>query len=207
MAPTSSDPAGTATLRAVERLTPEVDTTLDAERAVAALLTALGRDVTQGTLVDTPRRFVQSLRELLTPGDFSFTTFPNSDCYSELVLVRDIPFSSLCEHHLLPFRGIAHVGYLPGEEIVGLSTLARVVEYFARDLQLQERLTVQVAHWVDSNVAPRGVGVVLEAEHLCVSLRGSKAVGATTVTSAFLGELEHSEALRARFLTMERKLG
>jgi GTP cyclohydrolase I len=192
-------------LRAVEVGVPAVDTTRDAELAVAALLTALGRDVTQGSLVDTPRRVVASLRELLTPGEISFTTFPNLDGYTELVVVRDIPFASLCEHHLLPFRGIAHVGYLPGDRIAGLSTLARVVEMFARDLQLQERLTVQVARWLESNLAPRGVGVVLEAEHACMSLRGSKTAGATTVTSAFFGELEHSDLLRARFTSMERK--
>lgn len=194
-------------LRAVEADVAAVDTLRDAERAVAALLTALGRDVTQGSLVETPRRVVESLLEMLTPGDFSFTTFPNSDRYTELVLVRDIPFYSLCEHHLLPFRGIAHVGYLPRDQIVGLSTLARIVELFARDLQLQERLTLQVARWLESNVAPRGVGVVLEAEHLCMSMRGSKTAGATTVTSAFLGELEHSESFRSRFFTLERKRG
>ncbi len=194
-------------LRAVGPAVSLHDTTHDAEVAVAALLSALGRDVTQGALAETPRRVVESLRELLTPVEFNFIPFPNSDGYTELVLVRDIPFSSLCEHHLLPFRGVAHVGYLPDDKIAGLSTLARVVELFARDLQLQERLTIQVARWLDTNVSPRGVGVVLEAEHLCVSLRGSKAAGATTVTSAFLGELEHSESLRARFFGLERQRG
>jgi GTP cyclohydrolase I len=194
-------------LRAVDTRAPVVDATRDAEAAVAALLTALGRDVTEGILVDTPRRVVESLREMLTPGDFRFTTFPNSDGYTDLLLVRDIPFFSLCEHHLLPFRGIAHVGYLPGSEILGLSTLARVVEVFARDLQLQERLTMQVAGWLESTISPRGVGVVLEAEHLCMSLRGSKTTGATTVTSVFLGELEHSDSLQSRFFNQERKRG
>jgi GTP cyclohydrolase I len=194
-------------LRAVESTVLVRDAEREAERAVAALLTALGRDVTEGGLVETPRRVVESLREMLTPGEFAYTTFPNAHGYSDLVLVRSIPFFSLCEHHLLPFRGVAHVGYLPGSEILGLSTLARVVEVFARDLQLQERLTMQVARWLESAVSPRGVGVVLEAEHLCMSLRGSKTTGTTTVTSAFLGELEHSESLRSRFFDHERKRG
>jgi GTP cyclohydrolase I len=194
-------------LQAIESPAVDLDTTRDAEHAVAALLTALGRNVTQGGLVETPRRVAESLRELLTPVEFSFTTFPNADGYNELVLIRDIPFASLCEHHLLPFRGVAHVGYLPGDRIAGLSTLARSVDVLAHDLQLQERLTVQVARLLDSQLAPRGVGVVLEAEHLCMSLRGSKTVGSTTITSAFLGELEQSESLRARFFASERKHG
>src|SRR5690606_20281748 len=102
--------------------------------------TALGRDVTSEHLADTPRRVTASLLELLAPRDFRLTTFPNEEGYEELVLVRDIPFHSLCEHHLLPFRGVAHVGYVPRERLVGLSKLARVVELFSRDLQVQERL-------------------------------------------------------------------
>jgi GTP cyclohydrolase I len=197
----------TTSWRELSSPAPGVDTTRDAESAVAALLTALGRDVTQGSLIDTPRRVVESLRELLTPDEFTFTTFPNSDGYTELVLVRDIPFASLCEHHLLPFRGVAHVGYVPGASIAGLSALARSVDVLSRDLQLQERLTVQVARLLESKLSPRGVGVVLEAEHACMSLRGSKRAGTTTVTSAFFGELEHSDSLRARFFTGETKQG
>jgi GTP cyclohydrolase I len=113
---------------------PEIDHA-DAETAVADLLTALGRDVTNVHLTETPRRVADALIELLTPRDFAMTTFPNEEGYEELVLVRDIPFHSLCEHHLLPFRGVAHVGYLPGERLVGISKLARVVEHFARDLR------------------------------------------------------------------------
>ena len=143
-----------------------------AEAAVAELLTALGRDVTNEHLADTPRRVAASLLELLTPREFTMTTFPNDEEYSELVLVRDIPFHSLCEHHLLPFRGVAHVGYVPGDRLVGLSKLARVVELFARDLQVQERLTKQIADYLQEKLNARGVGVVLEAEHLCMSMRG-----------------------------------
>ena len=127
------------------------------------------------------------------------TTFPNDEGYEELVLVRDIPFHSLCEHHLLPFRGVAHVGYVPGDRLVGLSKLARVVELFSRDLQVQERLTKQVADYLQEELAPRGVGVVIEAEHLCMSMRGVQAAGATTTTSTFLGVLAGDGPMRRQF--------
>ncbi|MEN2740291.1 GTP cyclohydrolase I [Microbacterium sp. X-17] len=172
-----------------------------AEAAVAELLVALGRDLGDEHLADTPRRVVDGLRELLEPEDFAFTTFPNPGAYDELVLVRDIPFTSLCRHHLLPFRGVAHVGYLPGARIAGLSKLARVVDRHARDLQVQEELTVRIADDLDRNLEARGVGVVIHAEHLCMSVRGIRADGATTVTSAFRGEIAADPALRARFRT------
>jgi GTP cyclohydrolase IA len=170
-----------------------------AEAAVAELLTALGRDVTNEHLADTPRRVAASLLELLTPREFTMTTFPNEEEYSELVLVRDIPFDSLCEHHLLPFRGVAHVGYVPGDRLVGLSKLARVVELFARDLQVQERLTKQIADYLQENLNARGVGVVLEAEHLCMSMRGVRAGGARTKTATYLGVLTENPSMRAQF--------
>ncbi|TWP37695.1 GTP cyclohydrolase I FolE [Leekyejoonella antrihumi] len=171
-----------------------------AARAVSDLLVALGRDPSSAHLQDTPRRVAQSYAELLTPRKFALTTFPNDEAYSELVLVKDIPVQSLCEHHLLPFQGVAHVGYVPGERILGLSKLARVVELFARDLQVQERLTEQVADWLQDNLAPQGVGVVIEAEHLCMSLRGVRATGAHTVTSATRGSLHDDKDARHEFL-------
>ena len=140
--------------------------------------------------------------ELLTPSPFTATTFPNDGGYDQLVVARDIPFYSLCEHHLLPFIGVAHVAYLPGERIVGLSKLARVVESFARALQVQERLTTQVADWLQGELAPRGVGVVLEAEHLCMSLRGIQKPGATTVTSALHGLVRDDPRTRQEFLAL-----
>jgi GTP cyclohydrolase I len=140
--------------------------------------------------------------ELLSPRSFQLTTFPNDEGYDELVIARDIPFSSLCQHHLLPFTGIAHVGYLPGPRIVGLSKLARVVELFARDLQVQERLTKQVADLLQDRLRPKGVGVVLEAEHLCMSLRGVEARGARTVTSALHGHLRDDGRARAEFFSL-----
>lgn len=140
--------------------------------------------------------------ELLTPRDFNLTTFPNEEGYDELVLARDIPFQSLCRHHLLPFHGVAHVGYLPAERILGLSKLVRVVELFARDLQVQERLTKQVADWLQERLAPRGVGVVIEAEHQCMSLRGVQAAGSRTVTSALHGLLREDPATRQEFFAL-----
>ena len=111
-------------------------------------------------------------------------------------MAREIPFHSLCEHHLLPFHGVAHVGYLPGERIIGLSKLARVVDLYARRLQVQERLTTQVARWLGDELEPRGVGVVIEAEHLCMSMRGVKKAGSSTVTSAVRGLFRQNASTR-----------
>jgi len=127
---------------------------------------------------------------------------PNDERYDELVVARSIPFHSLCEHHLFPFTGIAHVGYLPGGRIVGLSKLARAVEFFSRNLQVQERLTSQLADWLDRELAPKGVGVVLEAEHLCMSLRGVQKAGARTVTSALHGAIRDDARTRQEFLAL-----
>ena len=175
-----------------------------AERAVTDLLAALGQDPASEQLLDTPRRVAATYAELLTPAPFTPTTFPNDEGYDELVLVRAIPFQSLCEHHLLPFVGVAHVGYLPADRILGLSKLARVVELFSRRLQLQERLTTQVADWLQTQLEPKGVGVVLEAEHLCMTLRGVQATGARTVTSALHGRLRDDPRSRQEFLALTR---
>ena len=173
-----------------------------AERAVADLLRALGKDPEQAHLADTPRRVADAYAELLAPPPFDLTTFPNDEGYNELVLATGIPVQSLCEHHLLPFTGIAHIGYLPGERILGLSKLARVLDLFARDLQVQERLTQQVADWLQENLNPRGVGVVIEAEHLCMSLRGVRARGARTTTSALHGLLREDARSRHEFFAL-----
>ena len=173
-----------------------------AEQAARDLLAALGADLDDEGLADTPRRVAAAYAELLTPLPFTPTTFPNDDGYDELVVARSIPFSSLCRHHLLPFSGVAHVGYLPSERIIGLSKLARVVELFARQLQLQERLTTQVANWLQDQLAPKGVGVVLEAEHPCMTLRGVQATGARTVTSTLRGRLRDDPRSRQEFFTL-----
>jgi GTP cyclohydrolase I len=198
------DPVGTAApparLRVVRSRT-EVDLPAAAQ-AVTALLRALGRDPAEPHLADTPRRVADAYAELLTPPSFDLTTFPNDEGYNELVLATSIPVQSLCEHHLLPFTGIAHIGYLPGERILGLSKLARVLDLFARDLQVQERLTQQVADWLRDNLNPRGVGVVIEAEHLCMSLRGVRARGARTTTSALHGLLREDARSRHEFFAL-----
>jgi GTP cyclohydrolase I len=145
--------------------------------------------------------------ELFEARPFRLTTFPNDEGYDELVLARAIPFRTVCEHHLLPFAGVAHVGYLPGERILGLSKLARLVEHFAARPQTQERLTKQVADRLDAALCPRGVGVVLEAEHTCMTLRGVRAIGATTTTSALLGTLRADARSRAEFFALARVSG
>ncbi len=140
--------------------------------------------------------------ELLTPRPFAATTFDNDEGYDQLIIVRDIPFQSLCMHHVLPFQGVAHIAYLPSERILGLSKLARVVDLFARDLQLQERLTTQIANWLEEELQPMGVGVVLEAEHLCMTLRGVQKPGARTVTSALHGLVRDDPRTREEFLSL-----
>src|SRR6476661_2288484 len=149
-----------------------------AERAAAAFLDALGAT----TPADTPGRMARAYAELLSPRLFDLTTFPNEEEYDELVLVRDIPVRSVCAHHMLPFVGVAHVGYLPDTRIVGLSKLARVVEHFACRPQVQERLTKQIAGWLQEHLDPKGVGVVIQADHTCMTLRGVQSPRAHAVT-------------------------
>jgi GTP cyclohydrolase I len=172
------------------------------EQAVADLLRALGRDPESPHLTETPRRVAAAYAELLTAPQFDLTTFPNDEGYNELVLATGIPVQSLCEHHLLPFSGVASIGYLPGDRILGLSKLVRVLDLFARDLQVQERLTQQVADWLQENLAPRGVGVVIEAEHQCMSLRGVRARGSRTTTSALHGLLREDARSRQEFFAL-----
>jgi GTP cyclohydrolase IA len=172
------------------------------QSAARDLLCALGADVDSESLQDTPRRVADAYVELLTPQPFRATTFPNDDGYDGLIVARAIPFHSLCRHHLLPFHGIVHIGYLPAERIIGLSKLGRVVELFARDLQIQERLTTQIADWLHAELEPKGVGVVVEAEHLCMSLRGVQKLGAKTVTSALHGLVRDDLRTRQEFLAL-----
>jgi GTP cyclohydrolase IA len=183
-------------------LAPNVTDAARTEAAIEELLEALGVNLDEEELSNTPRRVAAMYRELLTPEPFNFTTFANTAGYDELVLVRDIPFVSLCAHHLLPFKGVAHVAYLPGERIVGLSKLARVVHHFAKALQVQERLTKQVADLIQNELEPKGVGVVMEAEHQCMTVRGAQVMGAKTVTSTMYGLLRDNHASRAEFLSL-----
>src|SRR3954469_7889809 len=173
-----------------------------AEWAAAEFLTALGIDVTTAGLSETPARMARADAEMFTPRPFDLTTFDNDEGYDELVLARSIPIRSVCEHHLLPFVGVAHVGYLPGDRILGLSKLARIVEHFACRPQVQERLTKQVADWLSDQLHPRGVGVVIEAEHSCMTLRGVQATGSRTVTSTLLGSLRSDARSRQEFFAL-----
>ena len=173
-----------------------------AERAAADFLAALGIDVDHAGLRETPARMARAYAELFDAQPLQLTTFPNDEGYDELVLARAIPFRTVCEHHLLPFSGVAHVGYLPGQRILGLSKLARLVEHFAARPQTQERLTKQVADCLAARLRPRGAGVALEAEHSCMTVRGVRALGSTTVTSAFTGTLHTDASARAEFFAL-----
>jgi GTP cyclohydrolase I len=173
-----------------------------AERAAQQFLDALGVPTASESLRGTPLRMAKAYAELFAPRPFALTTFPNDEQYDELVLARSIPLRSVCEHHLLPFVGVAHVGYLPGERILGLSKLARVLEHFACRPQVQERLTTQVAGWLQDQLSPKGVGVVIEAEHTCMSLRGVQATGASTVTSSLRGLVRTDPRCRQEFLAL-----
>ena len=173
-----------------------------AEKAAADLLVALGLPVDGPDMVETPRRMAHAYAELLAAPAFDFTTFPNTEGYDELVLVENIPVRSVCEHHMLPFVGVAHIGYLPDDRILGLSKFARVVDFYAHRAQTQERLTKQVAGWLQENLDPAGVGVVIEAEHTCMTVRGVRAAGSTTVTSALLGTLRDDARSRQEFFAL-----
>jgi GTP cyclohydrolase I len=173
-----------------------------AQRAAADFLAALGVELGQEELRETPARMARAYAELFDSRPFRLTTFPNDEGYDELVLARGIPFRTVCEHHLLPFSGVAHVGYLPGDRILGLSKLARVVDHYAARPQTQERLTKQVADCLSERLQPRGSGAVLEAEHSCMTLRGVRALGSTTITSALVGTLRDDARSRAEFFAL-----
>jgi GTP cyclohydrolase I len=183
-------------------------TAIDRERIKAAvneLLLAIGEDPARQGLVDTPRRIADMYSEIfggleLDPGEFLRVGFEVA--HDEMVILRQIPFYSMCEHHLLPFHGEAHVGYVPDGRVVGISKLARVVETFARRPQLQERLTSQIAEMIMEVLEPDGVAVVIEAEHLCMTMRGVKKPGSRMVTSAMRGQFRRSSVTRAEFLAL-----
>jgi len=175
------------------------------ERLVAELLDAIGDDPSRDGLRETPRRVADMYVELFEgldedPGEHLRVTFEAG--HDEMVMVRDIPFTTLCEHHLVPFTGVAHVAYLPGPDgrITGLSKMARLVEGFARRLQVQERMTTQIVDAMETELRPRGSMVVIEAEHFCMSMRGVKKAGTSTVTSAVRGVFRDDAAYRAEAL-------
>lgn len=181
----------------------------EAEAAVRTLLRWAGDDPDREGLQDTPRRVVKAYREFFagygeTPDDILSRVFEEVENYNDLVLVRDIPFSSHCEHHMVPFVGKAHVAYYPTGGVVGLSKLARLVDVYARRLQTQESMTAQIADAIKTHLNPRGVAVMVEAEHMCMSMRGVTKQGSSTVTMRFFGVFEDNAAQQAHFFTLLR---
>jgi GTP cyclohydrolase I len=181
----------------------------EAEEAVRVLLRWAGDDPSREGLLDTPARVVKAYRELfggydLSPEDVLGRTFEEVAGYDDMVLVKDIPFYSHCEHHMVPIIGKAHIAYLPDGRVLGLSKIARVVEIFARRLQTQESMTAQVAKSIEDTLQPRGVAVMIEAEHMCMAMRGVQKQGSTTLTSTFTGAYKMDAAEQARFMTLVR---
>lgn len=180
----------------------------EAEEAVRTLLKWMGEDVNREGLLDTPSRVVKSYSELFggykeNPSDVLGRTFEEVAGYNDIVLVKDIQFHSHCEHHMVPIIGKAHVAYLPDERVLGLSKIARVVDIFAHRLQTQESMTAQIAASIDETLAPLGVAVMIEAEHMCMAMRGIRKQGSTTITTRFTGAFEKPEN-QYRFLEMLR---
>ncbi len=176
------------------------------EKAVKEIIEALGEDPLREGLVDTPERVARFYEEVFEgihtdPGDV-VDAFFGEEHYQEIVMVREIPFYSMCEHHFVPFHGLAHVAYMPQGRVTGLSKLARLVDGYARRPQMQERLTAQVADCLNDRLEPLGVLVVIEAEHLCMSMRGVKKPGARTVTSAVRGTMESNPATRSEAMSL-----
>jgi GTP cyclohydrolase I len=184
----------------------------EAEAAVRTLIAWAGDDPSREGLVDTPRRVAKAYEELFKGYGQDATevlsrVFEEVGGYDDMVLVRDIPFHSHCEHHMVPFVGKAHIGYYPSEGVVGLSKLARVVDVFARRLQTQETMTSQIVQAIDDALKPRGVAVLVEAEHMCMSMRGVQKSGATTITTQFTGVFRDDPAEQVRFMSMIRGFG
>ncbi|HMN73386.1 MAG TPA: GTP cyclohydrolase I FolE [Rhodoblastus sp.] len=188
---------------------PSVPTQEEAEAAVRTLLAYAGDDPAREGLVDTPRRVAKAYRELFAgyqqdAGEILDRVFEEVEGYDDMVLVRDIPFASHCEHHMVPFVGKAHVAYFPSEGVVGLSKLARLVDMYARRFQTQEAMTAQIVEAIETHLKPRGVAVYIEAEHMCMSMRGVRKQGASTVTTRFTGVFRDDPAEQVRFLTMAK---
>ena len=179
----------------------------EAEEAVRTLIAWAGDDPTREGLVDTPRRVAKAYGEFYSgydqdAEDILKRTFKEVGGYDDIVLVRDIPFSSHCEHHMVPFVGKAHIAYLPHDGVVGLSKLARLVDVFARRLQTQENLTAQITEAINDHLGPRGAAVMLEAQHMCMSMRGVRAHGVSTITHRFTGVFAEDRSEQDRFFSM-----
>lgn len=195
----------------VNKLSSETDrpSREEAEAAVRTLLRWVGDDPNREGLLDTPKRVVKAYRELFAGYDADIddvlgTTFEEVAGYNDIVLVRDIPFFSHCEHHMLPVIGKAHVAYLPDGRVLGLSKIARVVEVYGRRLQTQEAMTAQIANAIEETLRPKGVAVFIEAEHMCMAMRGVQKSGSTTLTTTFTGRFKDNATEQARFMSMVR---
>lgn len=171
------------------------------QQYVRRMLDHIGEDIHREGLQDTPKRYVKFLQQFLNPAPFEFTTFTN-DGSDEMVIVKDIPFYSLCEHHMAPFFGFGHIAYIPNDKIVGISKLPRTLDMFSRRLQNQERITQQVAEYISNKLNPKGVAVVLSARHMCMEMRGVQKPGANTTTSAMLGVFKTQINARQEFLSL-----
>ena len=183
----------------------------EAEAAVRTLIRWAGDDPEREALLDTPKRVAKAYDELFKgyredASEVLARVFEDVAGYDDMVLVRDIPFYSHCEHHMVPFVGKAHIGYFPAEGVVGLSKLARVVDVFSRRLQTQETMTAQIVEAIDEALKPRGIAVIIEAEHMCMSMRGVQKQGSSTMTTQFTGIFRDDPAEQVRFLTMVRGL-
>lgn len=184
-------------------------TKAEAEAAVKTLLLWIGENPDREGLLETPKRVAKAYKELFSgytesPEDVLGTVFEEVAGYKDMVLIKDISFHSHCEHHMVPIIGKAHVGYLPNGSVVGLSKIARVVDMFAHRLQTQESMTAQIAHSIQNILKPLGVAVLIEAEHMCMAMRGIRKQGSTTLTTTFTGAFEHDAAQQVRFMTMLR---
>lgn len=171
--------------------------------SVGTMLKSLGHDIKREGLKETPKRYVKFLTEFCSPPEFQFTTF-EKETYDQMIIVKDIPFYSLCEHHLAPFFGVAHIAYLPNKRIVGLSKIPRTLEMFARRPQNQERITTQVAEFLMKNLKAKGVGVIIEARHMCVEMRGVEKPGCMTITSSLLGNFKDHN-VKSEFINLTKK--
>ena len=189
--------------------TADIPTQEEAEAAVRTLIRWAGDDPTREGLLDTPKRFAKAYRELFAgydtaPEDILVRTFSDVAGYSDMVLVKDIAFYSHCEHHMVPFHGVAHIAYVPADGVLGLSKMARLVDLYARRLQTQETMTSQIARALDESLRPKGVAVMIEAEHMCMAMRGVQKQGAKTITTTFIGQFEGSAQDQSRFMMLAR---
>lgn len=187
-----------------QRLKSKIYEDVELQKSFRKILNAFDKDPDREGLQDTPRRYLKFLNEFCNPEPFKFTTF-DSEGYDEMIIEKNIPFYSLCEHHTCPFFGVGHIAYIPNEKIVGISKLARTLEWYARGFQNQERITKQICERIMKELNPLGVAVLIEAQHTCMSMRGIKKHDTWTVTSALRGVFKEDLACRTEFLNLAKR--